>query len=344
MPSKFFQRVVSLSKTPADFKPQVLVTPGDRQPKTVEDRPVSTVEAGYWRAEGAPGIFSPSRVHRIVKAQDSLTHVEEAVYDVLWGPKRKGEQEEHRTVRMGYTELAMKSRVSKRTIQSIVERLIQKRFIRVVEAADIYHRRPTVYEVRGYAAALNAQRAEGRVWIIKTGRGTFFAHRLASTVEAGLPSTVEVSSPSTVHASSTVTVEAGSPSTVAPTATTSLGIKTKAVAGQQIPSSTAAPAIVAAAIIREFGFVDDDALQRLVKACRQNASDATDEEIAELGAFVAKKISCMRSGVKSPVDLLISQTARCFLGEPFAIYRRENARLKAEQERRIAELNFDDQG
>src|SRR5689334_13070265 len=114
MPSKFFQKVVSLSKTPADFKHDaqeiatVRVTPSstvedmsastvddgtystvdNKSPSTVEDSPHSTAEAGgYWQAEGAPGIFTASRVRQVVMAQDSLTHVEEAVYDVLWGSK-----------------------------------------------------------------------------------------------------------------------------------------------------------------------------------------------------------------------------------------------------------------
>src|SRR4029450_12209006 len=114
----------------------------------------STVEAGYWMAEGAPGVFTASRVRSVVRAQDSLTHVEEAVYDVLWGPKRKGELEEHRLVRMGYAELAAKSRVSKRTIQTVVDRLIDKRFITIAKRADIYHRGATGYQVRGYAALM----------------------------------------------------------------------------------------------------------------------------------------------------------------------------------------------
>ena len=37
--------------------------------------------------------------------------------------------------------------------------------------------------------------------------------------------------------------------------------------------------------------------------------------------------------VQNHIGLLITQTAKCFLGEPFAIYRRE----KAERERRFAQ-------
>jgi hypothetical protein len=85
----------------------------------------------------------------VVRAQDSLTHVEETVYDVLWGPKRKGEQEEHRTVSMGY-------------------KVHHHR-----KGADIYHRKAAVYQVRGYAAALAVQRGEGKTWVLRTGTGVF---------------------------------------------------------------------------------------------------------------------------------------------------------------------------
>src|SRR5215831_19191273 len=127
MPSRFYQKVIALSKKPEDFKrpvstTQLIETQCPPSPSTVEDRPTSTVEElttstveavrSLWEAEGAEGVFTSSRVRRVLNAQDALTHVEEAVYDILWGPKRKGEQEEYRLTRMGYAELSSKSRVS----------------------------------------------------------------------------------------------------------------------------------------------------------------------------------------------------------------------------------------
>ena len=312
MPSKFFQKVVSLSKTPADFRrdAQVIATIVDKPSSTVEDTPAftvedrpsstvedcgasivafgpaSTVEAGeYWAAEGAPGIFTASRVRQVVMAQDSLTHVEEAVYDVLWGPKRKADQEEHRTVRKGYAELASKSRVSKRTIQSVVDRLIEKRFITIVEPADIYHRKPTVYLVRGYAAVLAAQRAEGKTWVLRTGRGVFFAHRLrlSSTVAVGISSTVEAATCSTVAPASMVAVEARSSSTVAPASTTSLGIK------KEPEGTSSAAATVVGERLRQIITIDDDAIAKIIASCRNVAADASAEEIAHFASVVIGK-------------------------------------------------------
>src|SRR5215471_11503776 len=139
MPSRFFQKVVSLSKTPADFKhPQPVHTEehslrtteppstassssprvDDSPPSTAVNSPLSTVPE-MWIAEGANGFFSRSRISRIHHAQDALTHREEKVYDVLWGSKTQP-AEESRMVQVGYTELAKKARVDWRTVVRLI--------------------------------------------------------------------------------------------------------------------------------------------------------------------------------------------------------------------------------
>ena len=92
--------------------------------------------------------------------------------------------------------------------------------------------------------------------------------------------------------------------------------------------------MVAAAVTAAFGFVDDDALRTLITKCRQNAPDSTDEEIAELGAWTARRIAHMHN-IHNPVGLLIEQTAKCFCGKSFAIYRQE----RKERERRLTQLH-----
>ena len=338
MPSRFFQKVVSLSKTPADFKrPQLVAALEDSSSSTVEDTPASTVEAGprstveasYWTAEGAPGVFMASRVRPVVLAQDSLTHVEETVYDVLWGPKRKGEQEEQRTVSMGYAELAAKSRVSKRTIQSVMGRLIDKRFITIVKGADIYHRKAAVYQVRGYAAAIAAQRREGKAWVLRTGTGVFFAHQLPSTVEARSPSTVEAGTPSTVEEASTVTVEARSPSTVEEASTTPLGIKNKAKEG------TSSSSVVVGERLRKVLTIDDDAVAKIIASCQKARSDATGEEIAYFAEVVIAKHG-RNPKIDNLVGLMIRGAVAKYFAPPATELMRYRDAKRQEREREIA--------
>jgi hypothetical protein len=116
---------------------------------TVEAGRTSTVEAAgssplyrqqLWIADGADGVFPSTRVKRIQQAQDALTHVEEAVYDALWGPKKK-DGEPYRLSQMGYSDLARRSRVSKRSIQNVVDRLSAKQFIQIETPPDIHRRR-----------------------------------------------------------------------------------------------------------------------------------------------------------------------------------------------------------
>jgi hypothetical protein len=150
----------------------------------VEARPSSLPRRQHesvWIAEGAAGVFPFSRVKRIEQAQDALTHVEEAVYEVLWGPE-KNDSEPYRLSQMGYAYLARRSRVSKRSIQSVIDRLQEKRFISIETPPDILRREPTVYRVLGYAAALKQMHDNGRHHVIRTGRGVFFAFPLAPSL------------------------------------------------------------------------------------------------------------------------------------------------------------------
>jgi hypothetical protein len=161
-----------------------------------------------------------------------------------------------------------------------VGRLIDKRFITIVKGADIYHRKAAVYQVRGYAAAIAAQRREGKAWVLRTGTGVFFAHQLASTVEDSQPSTVEARTPSTVEVASTVTVEARSPSTVEVSSTTSLGIKNE---------GTSSSSAVVGEQLRRVLTIDDDAVAKIIASCQKAQPDATGEEIAYFAEIVIAK-------------------------------------------------------
>jgi hypothetical protein len=196
---------------------------------------------------------------------------------------------------MGYAELAAKSRVSKRTIQSVVGRLMDKRFITIVKGADIYHRKAAVYQVRGYAAAIAAQRREGKTWVLRTGTGVFFAHRLPSTVEASSPSTVEVAS------------------------TTSLGIKNKA-------RGTSSSAAALGEKLRRALTIDDDAVAKIVASCREAQPDATGEEIAHFAEVVMAK-----HGRNPKIDNLVGLMIRGAVAKYFTPPATELSRYRAEK-------------
>src|SRR5690349_10407202 len=143
MPSRFYQKVISLSKTPADFLETQAIE--RTQSATVVDYPTTTVVGesaasvvdtptttvpvtDLWRAEANGALFPRSRIRPIERAQDALTHVEESVYDALWGPKNQI-KESHRSVQIGYGQIAKSARITKRNAALIVERLIEKGFV-----------------------------------------------------------------------------------------------------------------------------------------------------------------------------------------------------------------------
>lgn len=279
--------------------------------------------AGLWQAEAHGGVFPSSRVRRITLAQDALTHAEESVYDVLWGPKNQN-RDSQRFANLGYEAIGKAARVTKMNAKWIIERLIFKGFIRVETPADPLRRIPTKYLVYSYRSALENMAGANRMYVIRTGNGVLFAHPMnpTDTVAAGLTATVSVEPPATVPPGQSATVPPGQPDTVS-------------VADTLLDSSFKAftPSVVATAILNEIGFVDDDALKTLIRRCRAVRPDATDDEIAELGAMTARRIVRMRN-IENPTGLLIEQTAKCFVGEPFAIYRRE----RIEREERFQKL------
>jgi len=200
----------------------------------VEAEATSTVEAGppgigSWQTENGDH-FRSSRVRRIIRAQDALTHIEESVYNFLWGSKTA---EPYKLTDAGYAEISRSARIAKRNAPVVVERLIEKGFIRIERQADIWTRRPTQYRVFGYRAALDELDRRGRRWVVKSGNGVLFVRRMemrvaidsgsTSTVDAGCTSTVDAGCTSTVDAGCTSTVDAASTMDVDSTSTVDAG-------------------------------------------------------------------------------------------------------------------------
>ena len=146
--------------------------------------------AALWCAEGNAGVFPNSRVRRIVSAEDALTRTERAVYDILWGTRDSGERE--RLSSGGYDVVARQAGVTKMNAKRILERLIEKGFLKVETLPDPLRRIPTCYRVFSYSAALERMARSNRSHVVRTGNGILFAYPLTATVVAGQPATVPV--------------------------------------------------------------------------------------------------------------------------------------------------------
>ena len=263
-------------------------------------------------------------MRRIERAQDALTHSEECVYDILWGPKNTA-RDETRLTEIGYTHIARQARITRRNAALIVERLHEKGFVQLDRPADILHRTPSRYRVLGYRAALEELGKKGRQWVVRSGNGVLFVHPV--TVVADPTTTVVAEQPTTVVTATTVTVVAEQPTTVV-AATTHLDSK-KETEGQPSSSSALADAC------RKHGIVLDAAAERiLLKRCRTYDKAATDEEIAW---FADTKIAQLRQSrnVGNMVGLLITAVPEFFVEPSHELHRYREG--KAQERAKIQE-------
>jgi len=170
-----------------------LATVDNSETATVANMDLSTVdepeqrrsgrgrEVAIWITEEG-GVVPEGRVRPIRLAQDVISSAEEAVYDTLWDactadPGEGGEVS--RVVQAGYDYLVKHTELSKRTIQRIVEKLIDKDFIAIERPADIYQRSSTVYRVFNYQTVLDRHMQKGRLHVAKLGPGFSYVRPLS---------------------------------------------------------------------------------------------------------------------------------------------------------------------
>ena len=255
------------------------------------------------------GDFVPeSRVKRIRLAQDVLSSAEESVYDTLWTAKTAAESAGSRIVQAGYDFLMKKTRLSKKTIQRIVDRLISKDFIAIERPADIYQRTATVYRVFSYRQVLDRQAAKGRFHVVKIGPGLLYAYPASltgnlTTVDSSPQTTAVTTNPPTEAVPATVTGAPQHPTTVVSQSTINI---------EHLFSGNRASAIEVRALRERveklLGAVDDDALERLLFECRGRAGDCTVEEVAY---FIEHKLRSMRH-IHNPVGFVLAVVPKHF--------------------------------
>jgi hypothetical protein len=308
--------VVDEQKTTVVIDPTTTVV-DELQTTVVPDTTTTVVEKPTWFAELNGALFPRSRVRPIEKAQDALTHAEECVYDFLWGTKNTS-KDEHRIAQVGYDRIARAARITKRNAALIVDRLIEKGFVRLETEADPLHRIAKQYRVLSYRAALEELSNRGRKWVVRSGNGVLFVHPATVVIESATTVVADIST--TVVAPTTVTMVAGPSTTVV--ATTTL-LDNKKETERQSSSSLAT-------VCRKHGIVLDAAAERVIpKRCRTYDPAATDEEIAY---FTEAKIAQLRHSrnIGNLVGLLMTAVPEYFV-EPATEVQHYRARQSRER-------------
>ena len=299
-------------------------------------------------------LVSQSRVRRIRIAQDVVNSAEEAVYDTLWNTKTAQDAaasgDSARIVQAGYDYLMRRTRLSKKTIQRVIDRLIHKDFIAIEKPADIYRRIPTVYRVFDYRAILAHHLRKGRTHVAKIGPGFTYARPIDdprhTSVEALNMATVGNINMSTVYPADLSTGAIEPPVTGAnknqstvvqqttryidknllekPTSASAMALSSEA-------TTTTAPAELISGLQKILQFVDTEAATLLWSECRLRVPDCRPDEVLY---FAQGKASvCVGGRIKNPVGFLLTTVPKCFDGPAFISFRREEER-KAEEERR----------
>ena len=321
-------------------------------------------ERHLWVTEDG-ALVAQSRVKRIRIAQDVINSAEESVYDTLWNtksyPSEQGSGDSSRVVQAGYDYLMKRTRLSKKTVQRIIDRLINKDFIAIEHPADIYRRLPTVYRVFDYRAVLFRHSTKGRTHVAKIGPGFTYAYpvddprvqrvALPTTPHQDLTTVVQIDR-STVVTNELPTEAKGNTVTGAKQGATTVVCETTKYIGKNSLSHSSASTSVAgsledsaampttAAIPNELiprlqnlvNFIDNDAIALLWNECRLRAADCTVEEVLYFAE--GKAAVCASGRIKNPIGFLLTAVPKCFEGPAFVGFRKEQQRKKEEERRR----------
>lgn len=297
----------TLSSVYALSSPNIESSPDTMSPPDIHS-PMHSVSSGdvlsKRRSHNIAAGSVPTRNRRIIPcrlAQDGHTNSEELVYKVLWDKTNA----DNRTVRMGYSEISAKTRLSARTIFRMIPILKQKLSIDVIEEHRSGDLIPKLYRVYSYKEILDRRRSKGMEYVI---RGTSVTFVNADGEVIDLDKRREV-----------------------PPDTQSSGDN------QSSPATMSSDDFqsIADDLIR-FWSVDEAGIRNMISACRAIRDDATTEEIR---FFVQEKIAIVRSNrnIHSPSGFVLSTVPQCFAGKTFELFRArraEHLRLAAEEEER----------
>jgi hypothetical protein len=328
------------------------------------DRP--TPDLTLWITEHGE-LVAAGRVKKIRLAQDVVNSAEESVYDTLWTAKPlTDEREPFRIVQVGYDYLAKRTRLSKKTVQRIVAKLIDKDFAAIERPADIYGRTSTVYRVFSYKAVLERHQQRGRQYVAKIGPGFSYVRQIENppwrqttnikrdpaacqtTVPARNMSTVDRFEPETVDRSRPDTVVKTHLSTMVKTNLSTVDkldmptvVNESTILGNLLGTKASSSSSRVYEALSQYGVVDDIVL-RLINACKQTAADCTDDEIIH---FIKQKGAMVRTRegrIYSPIGFLLTAVPKCFAGEAFRLYREMKAKRREHEAiteaRKLAEL------
>jgi hypothetical protein len=246
------------------------------------------------------------KIRRATVAQDGHSSGEQLLYQSLWNAAR-AETSDTRLISVGYSGMSSLCKLDKSNCKKNIQSLIEKLSVQVAETYQSASSTGTTYRILSYREILRRREAAGMVWVIRTS-GVRFVHP-----EGDLPAPPVGNLPPDAIGRAPTGSMGKLPTPPVGETHTPLG-KVRNTEG--ITTTTAIRNVLS-----KYGLVDDDAVDRLVKNCRTQALDCTENEILH---FVEEKGALTKardSRILNPIGFLIEAVPKCFAGESLKRYR-----------------------
>jgi len=269
------------------------------------------------------------RIRETATVQDGHSLAEQAVYDAMY---RAGKpyQGDSRVLTIGLRTLAEMSRMAYSNCKANVRSLVEK--LALDEGEGFSYTEGRTYVVYSFREILRRRKAAGLTHVIRT-RGVAFVDPSTGNLITG-KSFSESSAPLSGAAipparallpSALAALKPGAPegSQSSAPAANALIKNRHWMRNSDQPSSSSLDAIVAA-LRSQIPDVDDEGAALLWQRCRQNASQATADEVIH---FIHLKAG--KPGIRMPLGFLLTAVPKCFLGDSYRQFREERQRSLA---------------
>lgn len=261
-------------------------------------------------------VWQNRKIRKCVLAQDAHSQGEDALFSAMWSAAKPDPADPtgSRTLRIGYAELAQKSRMHRSNVRINIGGLRAKLAIEVLDEHDSRDVTPRTYRLYSFKEILERRRVAGLEYVIRKKSVVFVTETGESLPLPGLPKTNN-RRPRAADGSAEVRT-----STKQETSPEQLDLDVRQISDA----------------MSQHWPVDQAAAQQLLRQCRGVRRDA---EIDEIVFFVNEKlqIALTNPSIKNPTGLILATVPQCFEGSTFEEFRRRRndaLRLRAEEEER----------
>ena len=270
-------------------------------------------------------VWQNRRIRKCVLAQDAHSQGEDALFSAMWNTAKPdpADPSGSRMIRIGYAELAQKSRMHRSNVRINIAGLRAKLAIEVLDEHDSRDVTPRTYRLYSFKEILERRRAAGLEYVIRKKSVVFVTETGEILPLPGLPK-AGVRRPRNLETNGSAE---GFQSTRQEADPEQMDLDVRQISDA----------------LSQHWPVDEAAAHQLLRQCRSVRRDA---EIDEIIFFINEKlqIALTNKNIKNPTGLVLATVPQCFEGSTFEEFRRrrnEGLRLTAEEEERKQQQSRD---